>query len=290
LSSTNVGAESGASPSDVEKTAESYHSDALKKGERNDEWERGYGRRVRREWFPQHHDGTSGLLHPLSMDDLNRRRRHKARNPSTTPDHPGPSGPTSYVVVDNSFDSFVPSDEDTSDEKHKDEESRPSVDDVQSVYTSYFNSDSSSRRARRYHWKLARCADTMATHVWHSVCAFFDSRFPDIQAERAFKKEEWYANKNAALMASLFLLLQWILTVALQTTEGVWRKYVSGSYQRIIVKLTNSVLCRHMRLLHLASSPPGYVQRPSALQVDLRAMGRGSVLVLGCKFDANNGC
>jgi len=39
--------------------------------------------------------------------------------------------------------------------------------------------------------------------------------------------QEWYANKRAAILATFFLVLQWMVTIAVQPSLSLWRKYVS---------------------------------------------------------------
>lgn len=53
---------------------------------------------------------------------------------------------------------------------------------------------------------------------------FFEPRFGDPEKELNFRKERWYNTKRNATFGCCFMILNWILLVALLNTIGVWQK------------------------------------------------------------------
>jgi hypothetical protein len=200
-STTGTGtSDSGVTPSDIEAgTAGGNSSEGALERDRERELhkdrDKDKDRRSRRE-----EGSAASTLPSFSTQDITgstggrfERRRRKRRSTSTATEDE-PPGPMSYVVVDNDFESFVP-DQGTADEKHiggdNDIFDRHSIADcdINSQYTSYLNSDSSSRRRMKRPWTVARVLEMWNYNVWLPTCHFINSKFPDPKVEKAFKKE-----------------------------------------------------------------------------------------------------
>jgi len=196
--------DSGITPSDLEAgtvgTGKSYTG--MSEGDRA--WSGDKERSVswtRRSW----RDGGSGHGYSFSTDDAGggggslcrrdrKRRRQRRESGSGTEDEP--AGPMSYVVVENSFDAFIP-DEDDMDaaEKHVDPDERRLAHSTeaeagsQSAYTSYLNSETSSRRLMKRRRKFVGMLNWCMGAMWLKLKHFIDSSFPDPKVEKAFRKE-----------------------------------------------------------------------------------------------------
>ncbi|KAJ3026127.1 hypothetical protein HDV00_012146, partial [Rhizophlyctis rosea] len=101
----------------------------------------------------------------------------------------------------------------------------------QATYTSTILSTNNTETRRRHtrfdgryssSWK-ARFMHSMRFGPLRKVKYYFDLRFDDTQLERQYIKERWYARKQLALLASLFVLTAWILSMAL--IPQPWKLY-----------------------------------------------------------------
>lgn len=53
---------------------------------------------------------------------------------------------------------------------------------------------------------------------------FFEPRFGDPEKELNFRKERWYNTKRNAAFGCFFLILNWILLIALVNMQGTYQK------------------------------------------------------------------
>ncbi|KAI9099753.1 hypothetical protein DFS34DRAFT_579201, partial [Phlyctochytrium arcticum] len=94
----------------------------------------------------------------------------------------------------------------------------------------------------------------LVTQTWQKTYNYFDLTFDDKSVERHYQKESWYMRKPLALMAAVFILISWILALAL--IPRPWSTYdhyayigISGFFSLAIPVL---VICDAPRYRHLA--------------------------------------
>ncbi|KAG7091392.1 hypothetical protein E1B28_010430 [Marasmius oreades] len=79
---------------------------------------------------------------------------------------------------------------------------------------------------------------TKAKHIWSFVENFFNPTFEDEHAEADFKKQNWYSTKAIAFYASLYLVLNWVLYLALNKESTERTVYAQCFYYGGLTLLT----------------------------------------------------
>ncbi|KAF9262589.1 hypothetical protein L218DRAFT_929000 [Marasmius fiardii PR-910] len=93
----------------------------------------------------------------------------------------------------------------------------------------------SSQGGNIYHPPSLR---SKAKYVWSYVENFFFPTFEDEHAESDFKKQNWYSTKAIAFYASLYLVLNWVLYLALNQESTEQQRYAQVVYYGGLTFLT----------------------------------------------------
>ncbi|ODO08017.1 hypothetical protein I350_03600 [Cryptococcus amylolentus CBS 6273] len=134
-----------------------------------------------------------------------------------------PAEPVSRIVVDNNFEHFTPmvpkSDSGYGSGRTPGTNATPGMDlEEEEDGTPLDRSDAAStqRRNSRTLWiRRNSVVEMMVDRVWPNFKHFLDSSYPEPSKERSFQKELWFTQKQGALASSVFLLINWVLTVGL---------------------------------------------------------------------------
>ncbi|KAG9014389.1 hypothetical protein FRB94_012795 [Tulasnella sp. JGI-2019a] len=64
--------------------------------------------------------------------------------------------------------------------------------------------------------KIVDALTAVPDHIWRGFSAFFFTKFYDVAAEAHYKKETYFQMKPLALTGSMFLIINWVLIMAIQ--------------------------------------------------------------------------